>query len=323
MKSRLIIFLSIIANLVFSQNVEQITIPKGVVYNYCSNEKNEEAKQLIINSLKQDHNYEILQNNLMIGHLLWKRFKDVEILKTIENGKVIFRIDNLEVEGKMCNDIEDSKKIWDELKKEVTDSFKIRKANVPELKYYWSTISFDIDEPLFVLETPNHNYILNFIKKDMKLFWIDEIPINKSYYNPIENKNYLADGGFKTYQNGKEVTGNLKGNKETSLEKVVLLNSNKELEENTSIEDIQLVINKTNLIFEELFKYSEKAGKIMIQFELNKRKNVITFAVRDDIDLDIMKEFEKRINSENYPNSKKKFVKLQLIYKVNSYNDVN
>lgn len=136
MKSKLIIFLSIIANLVFSQNVEQITIPKGVVYNYCSNEKNEEAKQLIINSLKQDHNYEILQNNLMIGHLLWKRFKDVEILKTIENGKVVFRIDNLEVEGKMCNDIEDSKKIWDELKKEVTDSFKIRKANVPELKYY-------------------------------------------------------------------------------------------------------------------------------------------------------------------------------------------
>lgn len=59
----------------------------------------------------------------------------------------------------------------------------------------------------------------------------------------------------------------------------------------------------------------------MVQFELKKKNNEIQFAVRDNLDLEIMKEFEKRVNDEKYPNSKKDPVKLQLIFKVNSYND--
>ena len=59
----------------------------------------------------------------------------------------------------------------------------------------------------------------------------------------------------------------------------------------------------------------------MIQFELGEKKNIIQFAVRDDLDLDIMKEFEKRVNEEKYPNSKKSTIKFQVIYKVNSLND--
>lgn len=34
-----------------------------------------------------------------------------------------------------------------------------------------------------------------------------------------------------------------------------------------------------------------------------------------------MKEFEKRVNKEKYPKTKNGTVKLQLIYKVNSFND--
>lgn len=58
-----------------------------------------------------------------------------------------------------------------------------------------------------------------------------------------------------------------------------------------------------------------------MEFELQKKKNQIQFAVKDDIDLDIMKEFEKKVNSEKYPNSKEDPIKIQLIYKINSYND--
>ncbi|OOV20645.1 hypothetical protein [Flavobacterium sp. LM4] len=59
----------------------------------------------------------------------------------------------------------------------------------------------------------------------------------------------------------------------------------------------------------------------MIEFELKKKKNEITYAVKDDLDLDIMKVFEQRVNSEKYPSSKKDSVKIRLIYKVNSFND--
>ena len=59
----------------------------------------------------------------------------------------------------------------------------------------------------------------------------------------------------------------------------------------------------------------------MVQFEIKKKKNIIEYAVRDNIDLEIMKEFEKQVNAEKYPNSKKESIKIQLIYKVNALND--
>ncbi|KLT70319.1 hypothetical protein AB674_08025 [Flavobacterium sp. ABG] len=157
-------------------------------------------------------------------------------------------------------------------------------------------MSFDIDEPLLIIETKEHNYILNILKKKLKLLWLDEAP--KKDQKPITQ-----------------------GMKETKIEKVLLLSSDDEITQNSSVEDITLIIEKTQKIFNELFQNSEKSGKIMIQFELKKDTNEIQFAVKDDLDLDIMKEFEKRINSEQYPNSKKDPVKLQLLCKVNSFDE--
>ena len=322
MRTKLIFILCLMINFAFAQNIEKIKIPQGVVYNYCTDDLNNEAIKNIKSCLGQNDNYSIIQANLTIGNQLWSRFRNIETLKAIKTGKkVIFHIDNTEVEGKMYENTEDSKLVWNELRKEITENYVIRKANEVELKYYWSTIAFDIEEPLFILETQKHNYILNLSKNELKLYWLDELPLNLSYYNPIDKNKYVAESGFKTYRNGKEVSKDTIQEKATKLEKVVFLSSNQDLEQNTSLEDIKLVMDKTNSIFEKLFKDSQKSGKIMVQFELGKKKNIITFAVRDDLDLDIMKEFEKMVNNEKYPNTRKKTIKLQLIYKVNSYSD--
>ena len=320
MKSNFTFLLLFVVTFTFAQNSEKITIPKDIVYNYVEDNINKKAKQLIINSLTQNNNYELLQDNLMIGPSLWKRFQNIESLKSIPKN-VVFHIDDMQVDGKMCQEITVSKKVWDEVKKEISSDYQIRKANEDELKYYWSTISFDIEEPLFIIETGNHNYILNFQKNNTKLLWLDEFPIKKSYDNPIDNGTYKTDGSFKTYQNGNEVYVTSKGEKETKLEKVIFLSSDSDLKANTSVEDIQTIIEKTNKIFENLFKNSEKPGKIMVQFELGKKKNEIQFAVRDELDLEIMKEFEKQVNAVKYPNSKKSNIKFQIVYKVNSLND--
>lgn len=303
----------------FAQETEKIKIPKGVVYNYVENSTNEKAKKLIQEGLLKN-DYSLLGKNLMIGPTLWKRFEGKENLKKIP-GKVEFHIDDLQVDGKMAQNLDDSKKIWEELKKEISGDFKVRKANEAELNYYWATISFDIEEPLFIVETQEHIFILNFLKKDLKLFWIDEFPQRKTINNPIDKTTYETKEGFKTYENGKEVYVTDKGQKETKLEKVVFLSSDDDLKKNTSVEEISKIIDKTNAIFNELFKNSKKEGKIMIQFELGKDKNNIQFAVKNDLDLEIMKEFEKRVNEEKYPNSKKDKIKFMIIYKVNSYDD--
>ena len=284
---------------------ETIPIPKGVVYNYASNEVIEKARQLITDNLSDSPDYTILQKTIIIGPQLWKRYKDNPKIQQIKEGKIQFHVDDMVLAGKMSQDLTDAQIIWDEFRKEVANDFTIRKANTWELKYYWSVISFYIDEPLLIVATKEHNYILNLLKDDLKLMWLDEAPAQT----------------YVTYRNGEEVDTLSKGIKETKIEKVVLLNTDEELKNNSSVEDISLIIAKTNAIFDELFKNSDKSGKIMITFELKKKKNTIQFAVRDDIDLELMKEFEKRINAEKYPLSKKDPIKIQLIYKVNSFDD--
>lgn len=317
----ILILLIFISNISFGQTNEEITIPKGITYNYCDNELLEQAIKQINNNLTDSKDYSLSQKILIVGPQLWKRYKDIEKLNSIEGGNTQFHLDNIILDGKMSQDINDSKKIWNEFRKEVNGEYKIRKANQKELIYYWSVISFDIDEPLLIVETKNHNYILNILKEDLKLMWLDEAPKKKNYQNPIDNKTYESENGFKTYNNGKEVNSVSKGVRETKLEQVVLLSSDEDLKKNSSIEDITLIMDKTSKIFNELFKDSKNSGKIMIQFEIKKKKNNIEFAVRDDLDLEIMKEFEKQVNAEKYPNSKKEPIKMQLIYKVNSLND--
>lgn len=308
------ILLSLLAiNLSFAQkDRETIKIPKGIVYNYCDNKIVEKTKKLITESLSDVNNYSLMQDNLIIGPLLWERFKENEKIQKIEKGRVEFHVDDLILEGKMSQELNDSKIIWEVFRKEVSENYTIRKANESELLYYWSVISFDIDEPLLIIETKNHNYILNFVKKDLKLMWLDEAP---------RSDNVKKDKDYVMYQNGKEIDSLSKGIKETKLEKIALLSSDQEFQDNSSVEDLKFIIDKINTIFDDLFKNSMKPGKIMVEIELNKKDNIINYAVKDDLDLDIMKEFEKRVNSIKFPNSKKDPVKFQLIYKVNSFND--
>jgi hypothetical protein len=288
------------------QNIEKIKIPKGVTYNYCDAKTIEDAKKLVSENISDQTKFTLIQNILIVGPQLWNRYNDIKRLNEIEGGNTTFHVDNLELKGKMTQDISDAKKVWDEFRKEVKGEYKIRKANEEELNYYWSVISFDIEEPLLIVETKEHNYILNILKEDLKLMWIDEAPKSK---------------GYKTYQNGQEVGTLSKGEKETKLESVILLSDDATLKKNTSAEDLSKIVVICSKIFQELFKSSTREGKIMIKFELNKNQNKIEFAVKDDIDLEIMKEFEKRINAEKFPNSKNDPIQFNILYKVNSYNE--
>lgn len=161
----------------FSQDVEKIKIPKGVVYNYADADIVEKAKALITADIADKSKYEISGKILIVGPQLWKRFQKIKPLKEIKGGNTTFMVDGAQLKGKMTQNVEDSKKIWDQFLKEIENQdFIIRKANEKELKYYWSVISFDIDEPLLILDTNNRKYILNLSPKDMKLMWLDEAP---------------------------------------------------------------------------------------------------------------------------------------------------
>jgi hypothetical protein len=86
-------------------------------------------------------------------------------------------VDDKKLSAKLTQDIKDSKKVWDEFKKQINGrNFMLRKATPKELQYYWSVISFDIDEPLIIVETGEERYILNISPKTHKLLWLDQAP---------------------------------------------------------------------------------------------------------------------------------------------------
>lgn len=309
MKSfNLAILLIILNTSCFSQKKETIKIPKGIVYNYCNPKLVEKAKVLIKENLIDSLNYDLIGDNLIIGPSLWTRLKENNKINDVKGKNVDFYVDELILKGKFCQDRKDSKIIWNIIRNEIASDFKIRKANEQELIYYWAIISFDIEEPLLILETKDHNYVLNLQPKDLKLFWLDEVP---NYQNGTNIK----------YKNGKEVVNTTKGEKETGLESITLLSSDKVLKENTSVEDLKTIIDKTQKVFDELFLKSDKSGKIKVHFELKKEKNEISFSIKDDIDLEIMKEFEQRVVSLKLPNSKKETINFEILFKVNSFNE--
>jgi hypothetical protein len=160
-----------------SQVVDSVIIPKGVVYNYCSPKTLETAKSLILQELSDACKYRLNSGACFVGPGLWRRFRLLPDLNSIEGGNITIGDPKNNVTGKLTQRDGDFKLIWDEIKSETKNLTPIlRKATPSELMYYWSVISFDIEEPLLIAETSEHRYLFNLSNKDFTLVWLDEIP---------------------------------------------------------------------------------------------------------------------------------------------------
>jgi hypothetical protein len=177
MKNLTFLFLLVLSISAIAQNGKKVDVPPGVVYNYCKPALLQKAKTLVSNELKGTPSYELCGKILFVGPVLWQRFRNIPALQQIEGGNLTLRVDDQELSGKMTQDIADTHRFWDALRSEIgAESFVLREATARELSYYWSVISFDIDEPLIIVETKAHRYILNIVPKTMQLVWLDEAP---------------------------------------------------------------------------------------------------------------------------------------------------
>jgi len=180
MKIAIVAFFVLVNTSVFGQAMEKVEVPKGVVYKYCDSAVYSKAKSLLIQELSDSVKYILNQGICFIGPVLWSRYGTVPSLKKIKGGDMTILGYKKDVPtGKLTQNNEGFKLVWDYLRSEVHGKdFKLRKATVQELKYYWSVISFDIEEPLIIVETAEHNYIINLSASDYKITWLDEAPRN-------------------------------------------------------------------------------------------------------------------------------------------------
>ncbi len=176
MKHILLLFLIGFSVPSFAQK-EKIEIPARVAYKYCKPKLYLRAKELVHAELTEKPNYSLCDRLMFVGPVLWTRIGKLDALSKIEGGNVSLHVDQNVLKAKLTQSIEDSKKIWNQIRTEVEGkNIKLRKATVAELEYFWSVISYDIEEPLIIAETLEHTYILDLLPKTLKLIWLDEVP---------------------------------------------------------------------------------------------------------------------------------------------------
>jgi len=162
-------------------------IPKGVVYKKASTEINNTAKKLLIKEInKSTATYSLFDKVLYIGPNLWQRYKNIEVIKNIQGGDIKINIpqytngrqtSSKQVDAKLIQNKNAYIIVWNQVMKDLADTkLKFRKLNTNEIKYYWSVIFFDIEEPVFIIENEyNYKYLIQLTKEKQKILWIDEI----------------------------------------------------------------------------------------------------------------------------------------------------
>ncbi|WP_460556697.1 hypothetical protein [Ferruginibacter profundus] len=182
--------IALVALTISLQAQDTVVIPKGVVYKKKEAGINSNARtllQLELNSATVT--YSLFDGIVFMGPRLWKRYKENPSIAKIKAGNVQFRVpftdtitkkQSLEVvNGKLIQDKEDFKTLWKQVITDVGNTTPlIRKVKEKELSYYWAIINFDIEEPVFVVETINFNLLVQFSNKKMVVYWLEEMPKN-------------------------------------------------------------------------------------------------------------------------------------------------
>ena len=178
-------FILLLLSSVTLLTAQKIEIPKGVNYKYTSDENNDKAKTMLAKQLTAP-DYSINSGMVIIGPRLWLRYKEIPVIRDIEAGNTTFQVPILDkkgkpketqlLKGKLVQTPADFKVVWNQ----VVSDFKganitFRKLTPTELNYYWSIISFDIDEPLLIVEGGKYKLLVNLLPKDLKIAWLDEV----------------------------------------------------------------------------------------------------------------------------------------------------
>jgi len=147
-----------------------------IVYKPASEALNDSASALL-KELVTSKNYTtnpLIRRNILCGPYLWKKIKNME---TFQNAK------GAQVKGFSDGIMLESKVLWDEKVRSLLEycfseldesSLIIRKLNESEIRVYWAYISFDIEEPIFMIEAGKKKYVVDFATDTLGLFWFDD-----------------------------------------------------------------------------------------------------------------------------------------------------
>jgi hypothetical protein len=179
-----IVFTLIIINSTIATSLHAQGVPPGVRYKPASDAINDAATALLRQALdgSRDTVPDILNDTFTCGPMLWGDLKPTANATLLQSKVVdlflqIPEVVHLEARGFVTTD--QRRAFWSAYYSRYPDlkHAQIRKAAAGEISYYWSTISFDIEEPLLVIDSGSDRFVANFLVKNgaPSLFWLDRI----------------------------------------------------------------------------------------------------------------------------------------------------
>jgi len=171
MKKILLLTLCTILFLQYSQG-QNTQIPDGVIYHKTSDKVNKEVEKLIKEAIIKNKLLPV-NKTFICGPNLWGNLVKKCIDKQVTGINVNFHIPSKNrtttVHGRAIQDEKEYQIIWDNLFSNIND-LKIRKPNAEELSQYWAIISYEIEEPIFVVEIKGIKFILDLDNRNNLLF---------------------------------------------------------------------------------------------------------------------------------------------------------
>lgn len=161
-------------------------VPPEVRYKKADDAINQKAGTILENALAgkavETNITSISDDAIACGPLLWdalKLYAGKELFEAHRMVAVIGTKPPLTKEGRGFRTQSEKLAFWKLFVEKVRQNtpVSIRKAKGNEIQYYWATIPFDIEEPLFVADLGKQQVLVNFTVKngEPKIFWMDII----------------------------------------------------------------------------------------------------------------------------------------------------
>jgi hypothetical protein len=157
-------------------------IPPGIRYRKAPDEINEKAKSILdtflANKVDGPDPVTLSVGAVVCGPLLWEELKSQAGPELQLATRINFFIGGIiRKEGRRIFTPEQKRAFWQLFIEKIKagQTYSIRKAEASELQYYWVTISFDIEEPLLVIDFAKQKVLVQFVVTDdgMNIFWMD------------------------------------------------------------------------------------------------------------------------------------------------------
>lgn len=161
-------------------------IPAGVNYKKAPDAINQKAKTMLETALAAPPEAVTLEamtdGALVCGPLLWDALKaraSKELQQVNPMVVIIGAAKPVTKEAKRVITPEQKKEFWKLFAGVIKqgNTFSVRKADAPDIQYYWATIPFDIDEPFYIIDFGKQRILVDFTVKngEPKIFWMDMV----------------------------------------------------------------------------------------------------------------------------------------------------